>query len=132
MTVTGFTPVAIPGLVATVDTLANSVLYVSTEGAIVNNGLFPGDYVQVGVRVLMDNSVVVAERNYDVELGSFAYKSYWNISLTFTPAAGQHTFVVQGSLRESGTLHTNRPDANLGGTSNSMMRGTLSVLTLNK
>jgi hypothetical protein len=122
----------VPGLTLTVDTLANSVLYVSTQGAIVNNGLFPGDYVQVGIRVLMDNSVVVADRSYDVELGSFAYKGYWNVSLTFTPPAGQHTFVVQGSLRDSGTLHTNRPDANLAGTSGSTMRGTLSVLTLNK
>ena len=131
MTVTGPTPAMVPGLTLTVDTLANSVLYVSTEGAIVNNGLFPGDYVQVGIRVLMDNTVV-AERAYDVELGSFAYKSYWQISLTLTPPAGQHTFVVQGSLRDSGTLHTNRPDATLAGTPLSMMRGTLSVLTLNK
>ena len=131
MTVSGPIPVSIPGLSATVDTLANSVLYVSTDGAIVNNGLFPGDYVQVGIRVLMDNSVV-AERTYDVELGSFAYKSYWSFSLSLTPPAGQHTFVVQGSLRDSGTLHVSRPDATLAGTSGSMMRGTLSVLTLNK
>ena len=131
VTVTGLTPAAIPGLSATVDTLSNSVLYISTEGGIVNNGLFPGDYVQVGVRVLVDN-VIVAERAYDVELGSFAFKDYWHISLTLATAPGQHTVTVQGSLRDSGTLRTNRPDATLAGTSASVMRGTLSVLTLNK
>ena len=131
VTVTGLTPAAIPGLSARVDTLANSVLFISTEGGIVNNGLFPGDYVQVGVRVLVDN-VVVAERAYDVELGSFAFKDYWHISLTLATTPGQHTVTVQGTLRDSGTLRTNRPAATLAGTSGSVMRGTLSVLTLNK
>ena len=131
VTVTGLTPAPIPGLSATVDTLANSVLYISTEGGIVNNGLFPGDYVQVGVRVLVDN-VVVAERAYDVELGSFAFKDYWHISLTLATTPGQHTVTVQGTLRDSGTLRTNRPAATLAGTSGSVMRGTLSVLTLNR
>ena len=133
VTVTGLTWVPIPGLSTTVDTLANSVLYISSEGGIVNNGNFPGDYVQVGIRVLVDN-VLVAERAYDVEIGfgSFAFKDYWHISLTHATAPGKHTVTVQGSLLFSGTLRTNRPDATLAGTPGSVMRGTLSVLTLNK
>ena len=59
-------------------------------------------------------------------------RSLGRVVLTLAPAAGQHTITVQGSLRDSGTLHTIRPDATLAGTSGSVMRGTLSVLTLNK
>src|SRR6185503_7861825 len=65
----------VPGLsyVATVG--ANSVLYVSTDGGIVNNGMNPGDYVQVSVRVLVDGTPVL-ERLYGVELGPSA-NTYW-------------------------------------------------------
>src|SRR6267142_524945 len=52
--VTSSTPVQIPGLAVTVTAGSNSVLFVSTDGGIVNNGLFPGDYVQVSVRVKVD------------------------------------------------------------------------------
>ncbi len=131
VTLNSVAPTQVTGLTTTVTTLANSVLYISTDGGIVNDGLFPGDYVQVDVRVLVDG-VVVEDRPYDVEIGQFAFKSYWNIALTVTPTAGTHTVTVDAFRRSANTLHTALPTATLGGSSNSMLRGTLSVLTLNK
>jgi hypothetical protein len=131
VTLGSVTPVQVPGLTTTVTTLGTSVLYISTDGGIVNDGLFPGDYVQVDVRVLVDG-VVVADRAYDVEIAQFAYKSYWSVALIVTPTAGTHTVTVDAFRRSAGTLHTAQPTATLAGSSNSMLRGTLTVLTLNK
>ena len=129
--VTSSTPVQIPGLAVTVTAGSNSVLYVSTDGGIVNNGLFPGDYVQVSVRVKVDG-VVVVDRPYEVEIGNFASKGYWNIAFSVAATPGSHTVTVDTFLRDAGTLHAVLPTAIVGGPSNSMLRGELTVLTLNK
>ncbi len=129
--VTSSTPVQIPGLAVTVTAGSNSVLYVSTDGGIVNNGLFTGDYVQVSVRVKVDG-VVVVDRPYEVEIGNFASKDYWNIAFSVAATPGSHTVTVDTFLRDAGTLHTTLPTAIVGGPSNSMLRGELTVLTLNK
>jgi hypothetical protein len=131
VTVTTVNPVQVPGLSMTVTAGSNSVLYVSTDGGIVDNGLFPGDYVQVDVRVLVDG-VVVVDRSYDVELGNFAYKTYWSIACSVAASPGPHTVTVDTFLRSAATLNVVKPTANVGGPTNSMLRGELTVLTLNK
>jgi hypothetical protein len=131
VTVTNVNPVQVPGLSLTVTAGSNSVLYVSTDGGIVNNGLFLGDYVQVDVRVLVDG-VVVMDRAYDVEIGNFAFKGYWSIACSVAASPGAHTVTVDTFLRSRGSLQGGTPTATVGGPSNSMLRGELTVLTLNK
>jgi|GEM_PF-5538914 len=130
-TVTTVNPNQIPGLAYTLDTTGTTVLYVATEGGIVNNGVV-GDWVQVGVRVMVDGVVMAGERSYDVEVTNFVNKGNWKFSLTLALAPGSHTITVQGRLRDSGTLGTTKPNATLAAAAGSVMRGTLTVLTLNK
>src|SRR5436189_51734 len=68
VTVSNVNPTLVPGLGTTVTT-ANSVLFVSTSGGIVNNGSAAGNYVQVEVRVLVDGAVA-EYRDYDVEISA--------------------------------------------------------------
>ena len=121
-------PLAVPGLSATVDTLANSVLYLETEGVIVNNGLAAGNYVQVSVRILVDGAVA-AERVYDVEMGQNAFTGHWNVATTVAPAAGTHTVLVDATLKSSVPTTVS---ATLAGMPTSVTKGTLNVLVLNK
>jgi hypothetical protein len=119
----------VPGLSYTATAGANSVLYVSTDGSIVNNGTNPGDYVQVSVRVLVDG-VVKSERLYGVELGpgANAYWTNWSAAITVPVAPGDHTVTVDVGLKD----RTGSTTASVAGMSMSNLRGTLNVLVLNK
>jgi len=119
----------VPGLSYTATVGANSVLYVSTDGGIVNNGMNPGDYVQVSVRVLVDGTPVL-ERLYGVELGPSAntYWTNWSAAVTASATPGDHTVTVDVALKD----RTGFTTASVAGMMNSPFRGTLSVLVLNK
>jgi hypothetical protein len=129
VTLTNVNPTPIPGLSARVTTTASSVLYVSTSGAIVNNGLAPGNYVQVDVRLLVDGAVV-EQRTYDVELGSNAYKVNWSFATSVTDLrAGTHTVAVDAFRRSASPTNV---FAVLAGSETTPQHGTLTVLVLNK
>ena len=117
----------VPGLSTSVTT-ANSVLFVSTSGAIVNNGLASGNYVQVDVRVLVDGAVV-EDRVYDVELATNAYKTNWSFATSVDVGPGSHTVTVDAFRRSASPTTVT---ATLAGTETSNLRGTLTVLVLNK
>jgi hypothetical protein len=119
----------VPGLSYTATAGANSVLYVSTDGSIVNNGTNPGDYVQVSVRVLVDG-LVKSERLYGVELGpnANAYWTNWSAAITVPVTPGDHVVSVDVGLKDRSGSTT----ANVAGMSMSNLRGTLNVLVLNK
>jgi len=111
----------------TVTAGANSVLVLSTDGGFVNDGMFPGDYVQVTIRVLVDNAVV-SQRVYDLEMASFAFHGTWSQSITVPVAAGDRTVSVDAKLTDrSGSV-----SATVAGPANSVLRATLNVLVLNK
>ena len=119
--------VEVPGMSATVHAGSNSVFYLSSDGTIVNNGTAPGDYVNVHVRVLVDNTSVL-ERVYDVEMGNFAFRESWSVALTVPVNEGDHTVAVAVALRD----RSNSATAAVGGPATSMNRGVLNVLVLNK
>ena len=112
----------------TVTAGSNSVLFVSTDGGLVNNGMFPGDYVQVTVRVLVDGGVV-SERVYDLELANFAYRGTWSQSVAVPVSAGERTVSVQAALTSQSSTSVT---VTVGGSPNSVTRATLNVLVLNK
>ena len=112
----------------TVTAGTNSVLFVSSDGGLVNNGMFLGDYVQVNVRVLVDGTAVL-ERVYDLELANFAYRSNWSVSLTVPGSAGSHTVSVDAALKAQSAVSVT---ATVAGPANSVQRATLNVLVLNK
>jgi hypothetical protein len=108
---------------------ASSVLFFSTDGGFVNNGMAPGDYAQVNVRVLVDGNAVL-ERVYDLEMGQFAYRDSWSASLTMAVSPGEHTVSVDTALRaRSGQFG---PSVTVAGPASSALRATLNVLVLNK
>jgi hypothetical protein len=111
----------------TVTAGANSVLFVSSDGGLSNNGMTPGDYVQVNVRVLVDGSSVL-ERVYDVELGQNGYRVNWSVSLTAPATQGDHTVSVDVALK----ARTGTTTVTVAGPPSSIMRAALNVLVLNK
>jgi len=129
VTVSNVNPTLVPGLGTTVTT-ANSVLFVSTSGGIVNNGSAAGNYVQVEVRVLVDGAVA-EYRVYDVEISAAtnAFKTNWSFATSVDVGPGSHTVTVDAfRLGASPTTVT----AVLAGSETSNLRGTLTVLVLNK
>ena len=106
---------------------ANSVLFVSSDGGLSNNGMTTGDYAQVNVRVLVDGSAVL-ERVYDVELAQNAYRVNWSVSLTAPVTEGNHTVSVDVALRS----RTGTTSVTVAGPPTSVMRAALNVLVLNK
>jgi len=125
-------PVVVPGLSTTVNVPSStSMLYVSTDGGLAINGSVPGDYVAVDVRLLLDG-VAVATREYDIELGRFAYRTSWSFAVALATTPGQHTVAVDASLMAASGLNGVTPYATIADVPTGVNHGTLDVLVLNR
>ena len=125
-------PAAVPGLSATVTVpSATSMLYVSTDGGIAINGSLAGDYIAVDMRLLVDG-VAVATREYDLELGRFAYRTHWSFAVALATTPGQHTVAVDATLRSTSGQNGTSPSATIADVPTGVNHGTLEVLVLNR
>jgi hypothetical protein len=131
--VVGGDPAQIPGLSGQFTTEANSVVIFMTEGGIANDGAFLGDFVRVDVRLIVDGNVL-ENRRYDVEKGNFGSTGHWNYSVVAALGAGVHHVRLEARMVSSGRLNAANPfpTATLAGTANTVGRGKLTAIVLNK
>jgi hypothetical protein len=104
-----------------------------SDGGIVNSSALPGDYVRVDVRLLVDG-VVLVTRRHDVENGTFANTGHWSFSIATPLSAGSHTVVVDAMLSAIGRGNPGNPfpAAFVAGTADTVTRGTLTTIVVNK
>jgi hypothetical protein len=119
-------------LFGTITTPANSVVVFTSNGGLINIGL-PGDHVRVAIRLLVDG-VIQEFGEYDVEDGNFSSIGRWSLSIALPLPAGVHTVGVQAQMTDihKASSSPSFPRAQVAGTADTTVHGTLTAIVLNK
>jgi hypothetical protein len=114
-------------------TIAPGDAVFTTYGTITNAGAFIGDFVKVDVRLIVDG-VMLENRRYDVEVGTFSRSVNWNYAVAMSLPAGVHNWRMEAQVYSASVTNPANPYPTtvIGGPSYTVDRGGLTVSVVNK
>jgi hypothetical protein len=126
-------PVGIPGLNSQITVPADSVVVFSCDGGASIDGTNVGDFVQIVVRLVVDNTVQVARR-IDLEKGYLATSQTWSFTIALPLSAGTHSVGVDASQLVNNTRNGAMPfpSAFVGAAASDPLHATLTAVVLKK
>ncbi len=117
----------VPGLSTTVTVPANSKVFITSYGGIQTTSASAFGFSLVDVVLFVDGALVTNgayQRLNAINNGIVGAFAYWSISTAPVIPAGVHTFSIQAKGNGSGS------DATVGGNSNSVLQGELTIMFL--